>query len=72
MDLGRDRRVHASAVVEPGRRTFSNESWFGMEEAAHLGRRFGADLTLVHVHDRTPPPPRQASGVITRKRGDST
>jgi nucleotide-binding universal stress UspA family protein len=42
---------------------FSSESWFGMEEAARLAWRFGADLTLVNVRDRTSPP-RRPRGVI--------
>jgi nucleotide-binding universal stress UspA family protein len=42
---------------------FSNESWFAMEEAAHLAWRLGADLALVNVRDPTSPL-RPPSGVI--------
>ncbi len=50
---------------------FSPESHFAMEEAARLATRFGAQLTLVHVDDRSASPSTDAtlSGSVSLQRG---
>ena len=50
---------------------FSPESRFAMERAAELATRFGAELTLLHVDDRSEGPVTDAtlSGSVSLQRG---
>lgn len=50
---------------------FSPESRLAMEQAAELATRFGAELTLVHVDDRSEGPTTDAtlSGSVSLQRG---
>jgi nucleotide-binding universal stress UspA family protein len=50
---------------------FSPESRYAMEQAAHLATRLGAELTLLHVDDRSAGPSTDAtlSGSVSLQRG---